>query len=71
MFFQTYCTNSQVGDSACTGTAILCGAKTNTGCVGVSAAVTRGDCAASSKAANQLGSIAEWALADGLDVGES
>ncbi|CAB3230333.1 unnamed protein product [Arctia plantaginis] len=71
LFFESFPTTGllKVGDSACTATAYLCGVKTNSGCIGVSAAVNRGDCAAARVSANQVQSIGEWALADGRDVG--
>lgn len=64
---QTYCTDAQIADSACTATAYLCGAKANRGTIGVTARVARWDCAAAR--AHPLDSIAAWALADGRDVG--
>ncbi|XP_075980441.1 membrane-bound alkaline phosphatase-like [Anticarsia gemmatalis] len=66
---KTYCVNAQVADSACTATSYLCGVKTNQGLLGVTAAVRRGDCEAARDSANQVESIAEWALADGRDAG--
>lgn len=64
---QTYCVDAQIADSACSATAYLCGAKTNIGVIGVSAAVPRLSCDAAAAAA--LDSIAAWALADGRDAG--
>lgn len=69
MNLQTYCVNEQIPDSACTATAYLCGVKNNYGTLGVTAAVARRDCAASTDAAARVQSIAEWALAEGRDVG--
>ncbi|XP_013183850.2 membrane-bound alkaline phosphatase [Amyelois transitella] len=66
---KTYCVNHQIADSACTATAYLCGVKNNYGTTGVTAAVARRDCNASLVEANRVQSIAEWALADGRDVG--
>uniref|UniRef100_A0A2H1WA01 Alkaline phosphatase n=1 Tax=Spodoptera frugiperda TaxID=7108 RepID=A0A2H1WA01_SPOFR len=66
---KTYCVNAQVPDSACTATAYLCGVKTNNGVIGLNAEVARGDCEASTDAGRHVESIAEWALADGRDVG--
>ncbi|XP_059054706.1 membrane-bound alkaline phosphatase-like [Achroia grisella] len=66
---KTYCVNHQIADSACTATAYLCGVKNNYGTIGVTAAVPRRDCAASLVKANQVASIAEWALQDDRDVG--
>lgn len=61
--------NEQIPDSACTATAYLCGVKNNYGTLGVTAAVARHDCAASTEAAARVRSVAEWALDAGLDVG--
>ncbi|XP_060804396.1 membrane-bound alkaline phosphatase [Amyelois transitella] len=66
---KTYCVNQQIADSACTATAYLCGVKNNYGTTGVTAAVARRDCNASNIEANRVQSIAEWALAEGKDVG--
>ncbi|KAI8437087.1 hypothetical protein MSG28_010443 [Choristoneura fumiferana] len=41
---KTYCIDHNVADSACSGTAYLSGVKANSGTVGLSAAVRRGDC---------------------------
>ncbi|KAH9632934.1 hypothetical protein HF086_002756 [Spodoptera exigua] len=41
---KTYCVDNNVADSACSGTAYLSGVKANSGTVGLSAAVKRGDC---------------------------
>lgn len=70
MIFQTYCVDAQIPDSACTATAYLCGVKNNYGTIGISAAVSRNDCEAAQNPANQVESIADWALSDGRDVGE-
>ena len=69
--FQTYCANAQIADSACTATAYLCGVKTTYGAIGVTAAVQRSDCEATMNRNTHVQSIAEWALADGRDAGES
>nr|BAG41972.1 alkaline phosphatase [Bombyx mandarina] len=66
---KTYCVNAQVPDSSCTATAYLCGVKANQGTLGVTAAVPRHDCEASTDVTKRVQSIAEWALADGRDVG--
>ncbi|XP_063386690.1 membrane-bound alkaline phosphatase-like [Cydia fagiglandana] len=66
---KTYCVDKQIPDSACTATAYLCGVKNNYGTLGVTAAVPRYDCAASTDAATHLDSIAAWALADGRSAG--
>jgi len=59
---KTYNVNAQTPDSAGTGTAMMSGVKTDAGVVGVSEAVTRGDC--STVPGNELATIAE--IADGL-----
>ncbi|XP_052840967.1 LOW QUALITY PROTEIN: membrane-bound alkaline phosphatase [Drosophila gunungcola] len=66
---RTYCTNSQVPDSACTATAYLCGVKTNVVSIGVSAAVEFNNCTASQDPANRLTSIAEWSQKKGKSTG--
>lgn len=66
---KTYCVDQQVADAACTGTALLSGAKANMGTVGVSAAVNRSDCHAHLDAGSQLKSIAKWAMEAGKVVG--
>nr|ABR88230.1 membrane-bound alkaline phosphatase [Heliothis virescens] len=66
---KTYCVDAQIADSACTATAYLCGVKNNYGAIGVDATVRRGDCQTASNTATHVESIAEWALADGRDVG--
>ncbi|KAJ0174401.1 hypothetical protein K1T71_009509 [Dendrolimus kikuchii] len=66
---KTYCLDAQIPDSACTATAYLGGVKNNYGTIGVTGRVARRDCLASADAATHVDSIAEWALADGRDVG--
>nr|AJW76724.1 alkaline phosphatase 4 [Spodoptera exigua] len=66
---KTYCVNSQVADSSCSATAYLCGVKANQGTLGLTAAVPRWDCDASTDTTQHVQSIAEWALADGRDAG--
>lgn len=61
--------NSQVADSSCSATAYLCGVKANQGTLGLTAAVPRWDCDASTDSSQHVQSIAEWALADGRDAG--
>ena len=41
---QTYSTNKQVGDSASSATAFLCGVKSKTGTIGLDDRVTYGNC---------------------------
>lgn len=69
--WQTYCVNQQIADSACSATAYLCGAKTNNGVLGLTAAVPRYNCEASLDTSTHLDSIAAWAIADGRDAGEN
>ncbi|KAM8927900.1 alkaline phosphatase-like [Pelodytes ibericus] len=64
---KTYNTDAQVPDSAGTGTAFLCGVKTNAGTLGVSAATIRGDCRSSK--GNEVSSIMKWAKDAGKSVG--
>ncbi|KAL0822116.1 hypothetical protein ABMA28_005480 [Loxostege sticticalis] len=66
---KTYCVNQQIADSACSATAYLCGAKTNNGVLGLTAAVPRYNCKASLDTSTHLDSIAAWAIADGRDAG--
>ncbi|KOB62783.1 Alkaline phosphatase [Operophtera brumata] len=66
---KTYCVDAQIADSACTATAYLCGVKNNEATIGVTAAVPRYDCDASTDPTTHVSSIAEWALADGRDAG--
>jgi alkaline phosphatase len=66
---KTYCTNSQVADSACSATAYLGGVKTNYGITGVSSAVTRGKCEDQMNEANHVSSILAWAQAAGKSTG--
>ncbi|CAG7733825.1 unnamed protein product [Allacma fusca] len=66
---KTYCTDSQVADSACSATAYLGGVKTNIGTTGVSSAVTRGVCEGQMDTANHVSSILAWAQAAGKSTG--
>lgn len=68
-FSQTYCTDVQVADSACTATAYLSGVKTNVRCIGVSAAVKVADCEAAKIPANRPSSILKWAQDAGMATG--
>lgn len=61
--------DAQIADSACSATAYLTGVKSNYGTIGVSGAVPRYDCVASTDTSTHLDSIAAWALADGRDAG--
>jgi alkaline phosphatase len=58
---KTFCSDSQVADSACSATAYLCGTKANIGTIGVSPAVLRYDCEAHAKPENHVSSILAWA----------
>ncbi|XP_050093778.1 membrane-bound alkaline phosphatase-like [Anopheles aquasalis] len=64
---RTYCVDSRVPDSACAGTAILTGIKSNFGTVATDPTVNRGDCTLDP--AKKLASIAKWALEAGKAVG--
>ncbi|XP_049545912.1 membrane-bound alkaline phosphatase-like [Anopheles darlingi] len=64
---RTYCVDSRVPDSACAGTAILTGVKSNFGTVATDPTVNRGDCTLDP--AKKLASIAKWALEAGKAVG--
>lgn len=66
---KTYCTNTQVADSACTATAYLGGVKANYGTIGVSAAVDLNNCRAQNNTEHHVASIAEWAQIRGLATG--
>ncbi|XP_026313847.1 membrane-bound alkaline phosphatase-like [Hyposmocoma kahamanoa] len=66
---KTYCLDAQIADSACTATAYLTGVKNNYGAIGVTGAVKRYDCEASTDPSTHLDSIAAWALAEGKDAG--
>ncbi|XP_014091128.3 alkaline phosphatase [Bactrocera oleae] len=66
---KTYCTNTQVADSACTATAYLGGVKTNYGTIGVSAAVEPNDCLSQNNTLHHVTSIAAWAQKQGMATG--
>ncbi|XP_061386480.1 membrane-bound alkaline phosphatase-like [Musca vetustissima] len=66
---KTYCTNSQVPDSACTATAYLCGIKTSITSIGVTANVAPNNCTMSMDPANHVESIADWAQRAGKSTG--
>lgn len=69
-YFQTYCIDAQVPDSACTATSYLTGVKTKYGVVGLDGNVTRGSCDSQLHPPNWAPSIGQWALDRGLDVGQ-
>lgn len=58
---QTFCSDAQVADSACSATALFCGTKTNFKMIGVTPNVLVGDCAGQMKKENQVSSVLEWA----------
>lgn len=62
-YVQTYNVNTQVTDSAASGTAYMTGVKTNQGILGLSAQAERGNCN-SSKGAEVL-SVLRWSAAAG------
>ncbi|XP_036338961.1 alkaline phosphatase-like [Rhagoletis pomonella] len=66
---KTYCTNTQVADSACTATAYLGGVKTNYGTIGVSAAIEPNDCLGQNNTLHHVTSIAAWAQQQGMATG--
>lgn len=66
---KTYCTNTQVADSACTATAYLGGVKGNYGTIGVTGSVNVNDCHGENNTANHVSSIAKWAQTAGMSTG--
>ncbi|XP_054277351.1 alkaline phosphatase-like [Macrosteles quadrilineatus] len=66
---RTYCVNKQVADSACSSTAYLGGVKANYGTLGVTAAVTRGNCSLSNDPSNHVDTILSWAQEAGKATG--
>ncbi|KAG8231067.1 hypothetical protein J437_LFUL010693 [Ladona fulva] len=66
---KTYSVNKQVSDSASTATAYLGGVKTNTGLLGLTAAVKRGDCLASLNQSTHVHSMLKWAQDAGMSTG--
>lgn len=66
---KTYCTNTQVADSACTATSYLCGIKANYGTIGLNAAVLQGDCVGQNNTANHVDSIIKHAQDSGMRTG--
>lgn len=59
---KTYCVDTQVPDSACTGTAFLSGVKANDKTVGVSARVHARNCTEALDPLTHTTSIAKWAM---------
>ena len=68
-FSKTYCTNTQVADSACSATSYLCGIKANYGTIGLNAAVLQGDCLGQNNTANHVDSILKHAQDNGMRTG--
>lgn len=66
---KTYCTNTQVADSACSATSYLCGIKANYGTIGLNAAVLQGDCAGQNSTENHVESIIKYAQDRGMRTG--
>lgn len=68
---KTYCVDQQVADTACTGTALLRGVKSNMGTIGVTAEVKRSDCTAQmqSDGTDIVKSVAQLAIESGKVVG--
>ncbi|KAM3616456.1 uncharacterized protein V6R79_018320 [Siganus canaliculatus] len=64
---KTYSVDFQIPDSAATGTAYLCGVKTNFNVVGLSAAARNGVC--KTQKGNEVTSILKWAKDAGKSVG--
>lgn len=61
LFLQTFCSDAQVADSACSATAYLCGVKANSGTIGLTPDVAKNNCSAQNEAAYRLSSILAWA----------
>ncbi|TMW46552.1 hypothetical protein DOY81_008365 [Sarcophaga bullata] len=66
---KTYCTNAQIGDSACTATAYLSGIKTNMFTLGVTGKVNFNNCSESENPENRVTSLADWAQRAGKASG--
>ncbi|CAL4126004.1 unnamed protein product [Meganyctiphanes norvegica] len=67
--YKTYCLDKQVGDSSCTGTAIMTGVKANYGTVGLTGNAVYEDCDSSLVEANRQTSILTWAQKAGKETG--
>ena len=59
--FQTFCSDSQVADSACSATAYLTGTKANIATIGVKPSVGFRDCKNMMNASHQVDSVLAWA----------
>lgn len=66
---KTYCVDSQVAESACSGTAYMTGVKGNYNTLGVNGQVPYGDCQAANDPSTHVDSITKWALDAGLSAG--
>ncbi|XP_049873720.1 alkaline phosphatase, tissue-nonspecific isozyme-like [Pectinophora gossypiella] len=66
---KTYCVDQNVADSACSGTAYLTGVKANSGTVGLSGAVKRGDCESQKDGEHSLTGLVDWAQRAGKRTG--
>lgn len=66
---RTYCSDSQVADSACSATAYLSGVKTNIDTIGLDANVIYNDCSTQNNEANKVQSVFSWAQAAGKGTG--
>lgn len=66
---QTYCVDQNVADSACSGTAYLSGVKANSGTVGLSGAVKRGDCKGQRDGIHSVTGLVDWAQQAGKSTG--
>ncbi|XP_026739041.1 alkaline phosphatase, tissue-nonspecific isozyme-like isoform X1 [Trichoplusia ni] len=66
---KTYCVDNNVADSACSGTAYLTGVKANSGTVGLSGAVKRGDCKGQRDGFHSVTGLMDWAQRAGKGTG--
>ncbi|CAG9103073.1 unnamed protein product [Plutella xylostella] len=66
---KTYCVDNNVADSACSGTAYLSGVKANSGTVGLSGAVRKGDCEAQRTGKHSVTGVMDWAQRVGKATG--
>lgn len=66
---KTYCINFQVGDSACTGTAIMTGVKNNYGTIGLNGNVNLRNCTGQQDNSTHLHSIFKYAQDAGKSTG--
>ncbi|KAL4715992.1 hypothetical protein ACJJTC_013292 [Scirpophaga incertulas] len=66
---KTYCVDNNVADSACSGTAYLSGVKANSGTVGLSGAVKRGDCEGQRQGTHSVTGLIDWAQNAGKATG--